>query len=511
MTYKIKKEWYFIFILLLGILLRFVCYWIIPGGLNQDEAYSGYEAYSLLKAGMDSHGYVNPVYFISWGHGMNALYAYLTIPFIAIGGLSVYTIRLPQVILGCMTIPLFYLLLKKMMNEKTALIGMALLAINPWHIMLSRWGLEANLVPFFLLLGVYFFVRALEDSQVYYIPSFIAFGLLLYCYAIMWIFVPLLLAFLLLYTIYYKKLKIDRYLVGGILLLFLLALPLLLFLLVNNGYTPEIRASWISIPQMDSIRESEVSLSNLKENLKSLLYVLVCQKDDMAHNSPGVGIYYYCSIPFLLIGGAASFVSVIRNVIQKKYRIYDILFLWFLTACFVGCMISRVNVNRINCIHLPMIYFGTCGIALVFEKSGTKIRKALAIVISGVYLVSLCFFSMEYYSEEHTSFYYGYEDALSYAESITDGKIGTVMIRYPLILMHTKMLPQEYLPQMNGAKNFDAVGTFGRYVTEPSSDLMITDMVYVVPKNFEEQYLKADFETTYDNGRYVVIAGKSRK
>ena len=108
MTYKIKKEWYFIFILLLGILLRFVCYWIIPGGLNQDEAYSGYEAYSLLKAGMDSHGYVNPVYFISWGHGMNALYAYLTIPFIAIGGLSVYTIRLPQVILGCMIIPLFY-------------------------------------------------------------------------------------------------------------------------------------------------------------------------------------------------------------------------------------------------------------------------------------------------------------------------------------------------------------------------------------------------------------------
>ena len=137
------------FILIIGVLARIIWIGQVPGGIHQDEAYSGYEAYSLLKTGMDSHGYVNPVYFISWGHGMNALYAYLTIPFIAIGGLSVYTIRIPQIILGCLTLPLFYLFVKKIANERLAVISMFLLAVNPWHIMLCRWGLEANLVPFF--------------------------------------------------------------------------------------------------------------------------------------------------------------------------------------------------------------------------------------------------------------------------------------------------------------------------------------------------------------------------
>ena len=110
------------FILIIGVLARIIWIGQVPGGIHQDEAYSGYEAYSLLKTGMDSHGYVNPVYFISWGHGMNALYAYLTIPFIAIGGLSVYTIRIPQIILGCLTLPLFYLFVKKIANERLAVI-----------------------------------------------------------------------------------------------------------------------------------------------------------------------------------------------------------------------------------------------------------------------------------------------------------------------------------------------------------------------------------------------------
>ena len=497
------------FILIIGVLARIIWIGQVPGGIHQDEAYSGYEAYSLLKTGMDSHGYVNPVYFISWGHGMNALYAYLTIPFIAIGGLSVYTIRIPQIILGCLTLPLFYLFVKKIANERLAVISMFLLAVNPWHIMLCRWGLEANLVPFFLLLGAYFAVRALQENSKYYIPAFIAFGLSLYCYAIMWVFVPLFLFLLLVYTVYLKKIKVDRYMVTGIALLVLLALPLLLFLLINNGYIPEIRTSWISIPKMDSIRESEVSIRNLKENLKSLLYVLIWQKDDMLHNSPAVGIYYYCSIPFILAGGVISVVHLCKHIYQKIVGIQDVVCLWFLTACLVGCMISNVNVNRINCIHLPMIFFSAYGIELFLRKIKGNANKIAVVIITGIYVCSFIVFGLDYYSEKNTDFYYGYEDALTYAESITDGKIGTVMIRYPLILMHTKMLSKEYLQQMDGAKNFDTKGIFGRYVTEPSSEDMETDMVYVVSKSFEKQYLTEGFKTEFDNGSYVVIVGNN--
>ena len=126
--------------------------------------YSGYEAFALLKEGMDSHGYTNPVYFISWGHGMNALYAYLSMPFIWTLGLNVVSIRLMQAILGSITLLLFYGLLKDMHEEKTAVLGILLLAINPWHIMLSRWGLEANIAPFFILAGVFFLGKGYTEE-----------------------------------------------------------------------------------------------------------------------------------------------------------------------------------------------------------------------------------------------------------------------------------------------------------------------------------------------------------
>ena len=59
-----------ILLLLFGIIVRCYKFGAIPGGLNQDEAFSAYEAYSLLHYGMDSSGYAFPVYFNAWGSGM---------------------------------------------------------------------------------------------------------------------------------------------------------------------------------------------------------------------------------------------------------------------------------------------------------------------------------------------------------------------------------------------------------------------------------------------------------
>lgn len=78
---KIDKR--FVLILMLACFSTFFMLGTIPGGVNQDEAYAGYEAYSLLHYGTDSYGYVNPVYFVSWGSGMNTLYSYLSIPLLA--------------------------------------------------------------------------------------------------------------------------------------------------------------------------------------------------------------------------------------------------------------------------------------------------------------------------------------------------------------------------------------------------------------------------------------------
>ncbi|HCS74868.1 MAG TPA: hypothetical protein DIW17_13460, partial [Clostridiales bacterium] len=233
--YKSRKYVGVFLLILLGIILRAYKFGSIPAGLNQDEAFAGYEAFSLLNYGVDSAGYRNPCYFVSWGSGMNVLESYLAVPLMKLFGPSVVTLRLPQLILSCISLLVFYLLLQKIFSERTALIGLSLLAISPWHIMLSRWGLESNLAPSFLLFGLYFFILGIENNR-YWIASAIMYGLSLYAYSINWIVIPLTLFCLIIYIIVSRRKIRYRYAVISSAVLFIFALPLILFVLVNRGY-----------------------------------------------------------------------------------------------------------------------------------------------------------------------------------------------------------------------------------------------------------------------------------
>ena len=160
MAEKIKNKRNIIVALffIIAILTRLVFIGRIPGNgaLHSDEAYAGYNAWSLLHYGVDSEGYNNPVYFVTWGSGMNALEIYCMIPFVAIFGLNPVGIRMCLAIFGIITVIFFYKLLKDYASRNKAILGLAIIAIIPWHIMISRWGLESNFFPGFLLIAVYF-------------------------------------------------------------------------------------------------------------------------------------------------------------------------------------------------------------------------------------------------------------------------------------------------------------------------------------------------------------------
>ena len=97
-------------------------------------------------------------------------------------------------ILGILSVFLLYRIFEKIADEKLAFWAGFLMAICPWHIMLSRWGLDANLAPAFILFAIYFAVLGFEKEK-YLILSFIFFGLSLYCYVLLWLFVPFFLIF----------------------------------------------------------------------------------------------------------------------------------------------------------------------------------------------------------------------------------------------------------------------------------------------------------------------------
>lgn len=119
-----------------------------PPGLNQDEAANGWNAWCLLKTGMDQAGVSWPVFYTrALGSNYTTLNIYLLMPIQAIGGLNVWTTRAPAALGGILTVFLIYFVGKKLLGKAGGLLAAGFLAVNPWHLLASRWGSEANICP----------------------------------------------------------------------------------------------------------------------------------------------------------------------------------------------------------------------------------------------------------------------------------------------------------------------------------------------------------------------------
>lgn len=154
-------------ILLLAFFLRFYKLNRFPAGLNADEAAIGYNVYSLIQTGRDEHGDSWPIHFKSFGDYKPGLYFYLVLPFVKILGLNIWAVRLPSAILGMLSVWVMYLLVKELFSASLGLVAAILLAISPWHIHFSRGGWEANVATFFILAGIYMFLKALKSPRLF--------------------------------------------------------------------------------------------------------------------------------------------------------------------------------------------------------------------------------------------------------------------------------------------------------------------------------------------------------
>lgn len=189
-----------IYILILGSLLRIINLSTNPPELNWDEISMGYTAYSLLETGRDEWGEPWPILFRSYGEWKSPVYIYLLIPFIKIFGLNEWGVRLPAALFGIITIYLTYSLATRLYSRRVGLIAALLLAVSPWHLMLSRPAFEAGVALALMLAGINFFLiyfdRKTTPSISYLLLSSLLFGLSLHTYHSAKIVVPLVLLFL---------------------------------------------------------------------------------------------------------------------------------------------------------------------------------------------------------------------------------------------------------------------------------------------------------------------------
>jgi 4-amino-4-deoxy-L-arabinose transferase-like glycosyltransferase len=379
-------------ILAIGVLLRCILFPHLPPGLNQDEAAAGYEAYSLLLSGQDRWGNPFPIYFPSWGSGQNVLYSYLSIPVIAAWGLNPFSTRLIGLIFGIATLPLMYVCVARVCHPKIALYSTALLAVLPWHLMLSRWGLESNLLPFFLLLGVYWINLALvqQASWFHIVRCLLPWAVGLYAYALSIVVLPVFLGL----VAYFERKRIyqQKFRWFCAFLVFLgAALPLLLFLVKNHilgdrfGFEAFLP---FSIPLLPSQRLNQATHS-LGD---SLIFLINGFNDELVWNtSPSFLPLFMLPFPFFGIG----MVVLIQRLKRGRANFF---LLWFLSTLPL-MVITRLNVNRANAMFIPVIVISVIGFQVLLQSiTRLSFKRIVFRVVSGWLGLSALLFTGSYFS-----------------------------------------------------------------------------------------------------------------
>ncbi len=491
----------------LGILVRVLWFWEFPAGFNQDEASIGYDVFADINFGMDRNGYLNPVYSVAWGSGHSGLYIGLLNLSIRLLGLSVFSVRIINVIFGCIGLFAFYGVVRRLRGQKAAVIALFFMVINPWHIMMCRWGLECNLFPNVFLIGLYFLVRG-EEKPFYYYVSLFFFALCLYAYGTSYMFIPVFLIIVSVYLFYHKKIKVRDFIISSV-IFFLTAVPIIIFMLVNFFGMEEPNWGFISFPKLiDGRYNTTVTIlngsffQNAFNNLITFIKLIIWQTDGLIFNAmPAFGTIYKFSLPFVLLG----VFSLLRDK-QNKGRM--ILFS-MLPGILVLAMLSTLNINRANITFILLIYLASEGLFFVFEKS-----KKLFMPTVFVLFIAFGFFVSVYFTVYQpvvgTSFFDGFGEAIHQATEETDGKIyltGHVNAPYIYALFYEEIdsrVFMETVEYQNPDSSVRFVNSFDRFVTGIPETPSAEDAAYVTMP-FEAEKFDDNIFKKQTIGNFVVV------
>lgn len=500
-------------IFLVGCLSRLLFIRTMPAGLNQDEASIGYEAFAILKQGIDRNGVSVPVHLIAWGSGQNALYAYLAMPFIGIMGLNEFSLRLPMALVGCLAMVAFYHLLKNMTGRRETLLGTLIFALAPWHVMKSRWALESNLFPDLILFFVTLFVIGMKKKEKkYYYVSFLILALSTYAYGTSYFFVPFFLGVILIYLFVKKQVNWKDF-IGPSILLIVVVIPMLLFVMVNTFDMQQIKLGFITIPRLYESRHTAITsifsgdfVNNFTGNMKTSLDIIQKGTDGLPWNSiDAYGLCYNFSFVFLVIGIVVSIFK--SDWLKGKY----IMNVWGIVA-FLLMGIVDPNINRLNVTWIPMIYFICIGAIACVRSS--------KVVLGGVvacYVFSFLLFSQDYQHDFQENiggyFFESFGDAIKEANTKNKDLVyvtNEVNQPYIFTLFYDKTMPKEYRNTVSFSYEhcaFEQIASYDKYIFYVPEALDDPNAAYIVSSGYASGLDRNYYDVT-DFKRYSVVTIK---
>lgn len=376
----------------------------LPYGVNVDEMAIGLDGKYLSEYGMDRNLDHLPVYPKNHGGGMSALYVYMLAILFKFVPYSITAVRIPAVLTGILCFFYSFRLCKELFNDKaTALLGPIFVTIMPFYMSSQRWGLDCNQFLSLMTVALFYYIRAVKHGKIKdYVFSGIWLGITLYTYVISYVVLVVFLLLTVLYLVCIKEFSFKKYVALAI-PLFLLALPLILFQLVNMGIIPEFTFLGSDYHKLTIYRESEISLSYFANNLK-FIPVLFFGFDGLNYNAFDIkafGATYAYMAPVIVTGFVWMLVDVIigiRNNYGKKMRkvevidnsetgsadAFMIILLFFLPAFLLILIMWDPHINKVNEIYLPFMIFAVYAV--------NKLSKKWSIVAPAVLLVSGIFF-----------------------------------------------------------------------------------------------------------------------
>lgn len=504
-----KKQWLIVAaIMLVGILVRLLLVGRYPAGLNQDEASAGYDAFAVLNYGIDRNGIHNPMHLIAWGSGQNMAYSWLCMPFIALFGLSAVTVRVPMAIVGSISVALFYFFLKNIRGEDKRLVylGTFLFAVFPWHIMKSRWGLESNLFPDMILWGVVllsFFLRNRKGIFLYF--GYFLFGFSAYAYGSAYCFLPFFVLPLTVYLYCTKRAEL-RQLFLAMLILAVVVLPVLVFLFINTFDYPQIDLGLFTIPRLYANRHTEMAsvfsgdfLAKSWRNFTGALKILAVQDDGLPWNAIRYfGLTYPITLPLTLWG---LFVSL-RNFRRRNETGGEFLMDFWLLSSVVLLFVVEPNINRINIIMIPWMYYTAVGTTELARNIRGGVRTAAA-VYGVFFLLFVGTYFTRYQATIGYSFFEGLGDAIVHSSQENASRIyvtDNVNQPYIFALFYNRTDPNLYRNTVQYKSQyaaFEEIAGFDKYVFGIPETIDPTEnAVYVFGWQESSQFPETEFEIT---------------
>lgn len=380
-NFKLSQKYFLILIVLIGAFLRLVDLGAVPRGLYFDEVLYGLDSYSILKTGRDLYSHLLPLTFQSSGY-YPPLYTYILVPFLAVLGLSSWSVRLPAALAGAGGVLAIYFLAKIIVGKKKSpvpLIASFLLAFSPWHIHLSRVAFLAGFGIIFMILAVYLLLR-FPDKKFSLATSALIMAISTQIHYGYKLISPLL--FVLLVILMWKKMKMDSKKIMLVIAIWFAAI--LLNGLAYKYYNAGFRVNELS--GKSAIRITKAYLNSFSFDF------LFAHGDNYPLENPWQkrGQMQLILLPFLIIGIARL------GKIASPTRM--ILLAWLLLTPIPSAIAGLgAHAIRNSPILIPLTILAAIGVESIIQKAASsKIVLITIMIASGLFLAET-FSYLNYY------------------------------------------------------------------------------------------------------------------